>query len=608
MIRQEEQQYLDHVLSIVQKNQQRLAEKMGTNAQDMAGMNDYFWENYTEFDEYGYEMYDHSQAMKVGMTQQEEYEKERKRLHKMQDNPYFGRVDFCYEGEEEPETYYIGIGNLAGERAETPVVYDWRAPVSGLFYDFDRGPGHFIAPMGTMEGEITRKRQFKIRDGKLIYALESDMNIDDEILQKTLSEHTDAKLKSIVTTIQREQNRIIRDMSHKILVVQGCAGSGKTSIALHRIAYLLYHQRDKLKAAQVLVLSPNSIFGDYISRILPELGEENVCEMTLDDYAYKLLSEYGEAEDRYDEIERSLKGEWSEEIRYRKTKDFVSELDGFVLELEWDIVNIRDFTYDRITLDANRISKLFYEQFADVPILGRMDRISEYLIDEVETLRGKDMEEEDRLAVMEKMNNMYETRELPELYQRFLKKTGRPPMELRKGFIPYEDVYPMLYLKYAVCEMPKNLRVKHLIIDEMQDYSYLQYRLIQKMFRCSMTILGDRMQTMSEEQQDVLKFLPGIFGKEVFCVEMKKSYRSTTEIMKFASRYLGGSVPQDQECVERHGDLPVFRKAENAEEMWKLLAEDLRNVEAHTAAVLCLDQERANRTAANLELLGVEVH
>ena len=179
-----------------------------------------------------------------------------------------------------------------------PYVFDWRAPVSSLFYDYDKGPAQFKAPSGVICGEIVKKKQFKIKNGTIVYVLENDMNIDDEILQQALCEHADASLKSIVTTIQKEQNQIIRDKSHRILAVQGCAGSGKTSIALHRIAYLLYHNRSSLTASQVLILSPNSIFADYISRILPELGEENICELTLDVFAYHELKNYGEAEDR----------------------------------------------------------------------------------------------------------------------------------------------------------------------------------------------------------------------------------------------------------------------------------------------------------------------
>ena len=156
---------------------------------------------------------------------------------------------FCYEGEEASEVYYIGIGNLARNRAEDPYVFDWRAPVSGLFYDYDKGEAQFEAPAGILKGEITKKKQYKIKNGKILYVLESEMNIDDEILQQALLEHANASLKNIVTTIQKEQNTIIRDQSHRILAVQGCAGSGKTSVALHRIAYLLYHNRKNLNAS-----------------------------------------------------------------------------------------------------------------------------------------------------------------------------------------------------------------------------------------------------------------------------------------------------------------------------------------------------------------------
>lgn len=185
-----------------------------------------------------------------------------------------------------------------------------------------------------------------------------------------MSEHADASLKSIVTTIQKEQNSIIRDTTHRILAVQGCAGSGKTSVALHRIAYLLYHNRKNLSAAQVLILSPNSIFADYISRILPELGEENICEMTFDDFAYRELRSYGEAEDRYDEIEKRLHmdsmGDFlTEEADAKQTKEYVEELNAFALSLEWELMNFKDFHYKKMEMKESEISDLFYEKFAD---------------------------------------------------------------------------------------------------------------------------------------------------------------------------------------------------------------------------------------------------
>lgn len=604
--------YLDLVITILRQKIEEMDVKIAGNEKDIETMHDYFWENYTEFDEYGYERYDNSNALKARVLDREAYGRERMRYERMLYAPYFGRVDFCYEGETEPETYYIGIGNLAKRKAQTPYVFDWRAPVCGLFYDYDKGPAKFEAPAGVFHGEIIKKKQYKIKNGTLVFCIEHDINIDDEILQQTLSEHADARLKSIVTTIQKEQNTIIRDQSHKILAVQGCAGSGKTSVALHRIAYLLYHNRKHLHAAQILILSPNSIFADYISRILPELGEENICEMTLDDFAYRRLQEYGEAEDRYDEIEKSLHKQepedffianaWkpsTEEAEYKQTKEYIEELNGFILSLEWELIEIKPFRYHKIELKESRISDLFYEKLSDVPLLSRMEKIGEYLIDEEETLRNKDLPAEEKQEILQRLDQMYETKNLVDIYNRFLAESGRMPLDTSDGILRYEDVYPLLYLQYALFIPPKQAQVKHLVIDEMQDYSYLQYVLLEKMFDCPMTILGDQIQTIAEQTRDVLSFLPKIYGKDVHCIHLDKSYRSTSEIMEFAGRLTG---EQNIQTVVRHGEAPKIMHAKTKSEMYAQIAQDfMQDADADTIAVLCLDACHAKETAAELK-------
>lgn len=611
-----EEEYLALVLREVENKIASLDEKIQGSDKDIEHMQEYFWDNYAEFDEYGYELFDNNHAMQSSVMHKAEYIKDRHRYEKMADSPYFGRVDFCYEGEEESEIYYIGLANLARGRAVDPYVYDWRAPVGGLFYDYDKGPARFLAPAGQMEGEITRKRQYKIKHGRLVYAIESDINIDDEILQQALSEHADAKLKNIVTTIQKEQNQIIRDDQHRILAVQGCAGSGKTSVALHRIAYLLYHNRKNLSASSVLILSPNRIFADYISRILPELGEENICEMTLDDYAYRKLREFGETEDRYDYMEAVLHEDFDEgyfiaaalhrptaEAEYKQTKAYVEELNGFILTQEWELMEFKDFHYKKMLMSEEKITKFFYEKLADVPILSRMEQIAEFFIDEQETLRGKDFEEEVKQEIIEQFEKMYETRDVFVLYQRFLEVTGRERLDLSEGTIPYEDVYPLLYLKCVMTKPIARREVKHLVIDEMQDYSYLQYLLLEKMFDCPMTILGDKQQTMGEKARDVLEFLPQIFGKDVFVVHLNKSYRSTTEIMEFANRLIG---EETAESVTRHGKIPEVYKAKDSAEMYAKLAEELRRErDADTMAVLCLDMEQARAAEEAMRSQGI---
>lgn len=608
----EEEFYLKSVIEVLKEKIAGIDRKVAGNEKDIENMHEYFWENYNEFDEYGYELFDNSNALKARQKEQEEYRKERCRYERMLYSPYFGRVDFRYEGEDEPEIYYIGIASLARGRAEHPCVFDWRAPVSGLFYDFDKGPAGFLAPLGMVRGEITRKKQYKIKNGRLVYVLENEMNIHDEILQQALSEHADARLKSIVTTIQREQNGIIRDKTHRILAVQGCAGSGKTSVALHRIAYLLYHNRKSLTASQVLILSPNSIFADYISRILPELGEENICEMTLDDFAYRQLRQYGEAEDRYDEIEKLLHKEEGEEyflaksLRpstheavYKQTKAYVEELNGFILSLEWEIVNFKDIHYKKLEMKEQEISDFFYEKIGDVPILSRMEKIGEYFIDVAETLWGREMREEEKQEVLEKFYAMYETRDLLKLYNRFLEGTGRKTPDTGDGILRYEDVYPLLYLKFALFEPEKRREIGHLVIDEMQDYSYLQYVLLEKMFSCPMTILGDKMQTMAEGHQDVLEFLPKIFGKGVHVLYLNKSYRSTSEITAYASELAGEA---GGEGIDRHGEKPSLFPAKTEAELFHRLAKDLEEErEYDTLAVLCLDGDGAKEAYDRLK-------
>ena len=278
-------EFLPEVLGLIEKRLGEIDENIQAVRQDINSMNEYYWDNYTEMDQYGYEDYDNQQALKMQVNANQENWKMRRRLKRMLDAPFFGSVEFVYDGEDEPEDFYIGIGNFARERGALPLIYDWRAPVSSLFYDYDKGEASYEAPGGRMDGEILSKWQYKIRGGKMIYEFESDVKIDDDILKQELGANSDTKLKNIVRTIQKEQNAIIRNTKDKILAIQGVAGSGKTSVALHRIAYLLYHDREHLNSSNILILSPGGVFADYISHILPELGEEIIQEMSFDLFA-----------------------------------------------------------------------------------------------------------------------------------------------------------------------------------------------------------------------------------------------------------------------------------------------------------------------------------
>lgn len=598
-------EYLQYVLKCLNDRLAQADAAILEGEKEIEDMHEYYWENYTEMDQYGYEDYDNQQALFRQMNANEEQFRLRKRFKKMQDSPFFGRVDFRYDGDEEAETFYIGIGNLSESAGSLPLVYDWRAPVSGLFYDYDKGPASYEAPSGIFEGEVISKWQYKIRKGKMLYEFESDVKIDDEILGAELGSNGEVQLKNIVRTIQKEQNEIIRNTKDRIMVIQGAAGSGKTSVALHRIAYLLYHDRENLKSSNVLILSPNGVFADYISHILPELGEENIREMSFDLFAYRELKDIvGDCEDRYDQIEHTVLNPKIQDIcREKQSPEFVSKLDGFVLRLEDELMNFRDVEYRGCTLSEKEIIDLFYFKFLDVPLLSRMHSVAEYFIDQVETLRDRDLSDEEREEVMECFRSMYETRDCYVLYSRFLEKEGYRPLphcQIEKRRLRYEDVYPVLYLKYTLYQCRNHHGIKHVVVDEMQDYSWIQYLLIRKMFPCRMTILGDKAQTMEDETQDVLKFLPKIFGKDIRKIVMNRSYRNTMEVAQYANHLTG---IEDMELFERHGEPVDERTFSSTEEALETVLEKWlnRREEFETEALIFLTEREAEHAFLYIE-------
>ena len=603
--------YLEFVLEKLRERIQKISLSLAEGEKEIEGMHEYYWENYTEMDQYGYENFDNQQALLNQINTNQQQLKMKHRFKNMLDSPYFGRVDFQYEGEDEPETFYIGIGNFAEETGRTPLIYDWRAPVSGLFYDFDKGEASYQAPGGLMEGEITSKWQYKIRKGKMVYGFESDMKIDDDILKAELGANGDVQLKNIIRTIQKEQNAIIRNTKDRILVIQGVAGSGKTSVALHRIAYLLYHDRKNLKSSNILILSPNGVFSDYISHILPELGEENIQEMSFDLFAYQELRDTAaDCEDKYDMIEQAMKDlAVGERCREKQSGEFLDQMEEFLLILEDELMNFTNVEYRHYQIPSSRIIELFYEKFLDVPLLSRIEAVMEYLLDEYETLTGRDLSEEERPVFQEKFLKMYETRDLYRIYSRFLEYAGYAPLpqsSWEQRLLAYEDVYPMLYMKYKLLRPGNRRNIKHLVIDEMQDYSRMQYLILAKLFPCKMTILGDKAQTMDEKMQDVTRFLPKILGKDIRIIQMNKSYRNTVEIAEYAGKLAGMT---DMELFERHGKPVEEKKIVNREEALEKILQNLKlgEEEYETAAVLTMTQEEAGKIYRQLkEKLGEE--
>lgn len=494
----------------------------------------------------------------------------RDRIAKLKDSPYFARIDFREEQEEEGQPYYIG--RFAFQYENEPLVFDWRAPISGMFYDCEVGAAGFMAPAGWTAGELTRKRQFKIRNGVMEYALESSANVQDDVLQRELSHTSDEKMKSIISTIQREQNQIIRNEKEGTMIIQGVAGSGKTSIALHRIAFLLYRLKDRLTARNVTILSPNKVFGDYISGVIPELGEEPIYEMSFGELAeIQLEGVIGFEPDR-DPFETQDET-WSERVRFKSTLDFVSLMDQYIEQLPEFIFIPTDYVYGSFSAKGEWIRDRFLA-YGTCPVKKRLAMVADDIHDRFETDNIMEQEVPRPRTILKQLNSMLTMKDTLPVYKDFYKRMGIPEyfvMAARKT-LEWADVYPFLYLHSAFQGLKESHITRHLVIDEMQDYTPVQYAALNRMFPCRKTILGDFGQSVNPNHLHGLEDLRTIYDRAQF-VELNKSYRSTYEIMRFAKKIHHVSA---LEPVKRHGEPPALIPCLDAADEIRKIREAIR--------------------------------
>ena len=494
----------------------------------------------------------------------------RDRIAKLKDSPYFARIDFREEQEEEGQPYYIG--RFAFQYENEPLVFDWRAPISGMFYDCEVGAAGFMAPAGWTAGELTRKRQFKIRNGVMEYALESSANVQDDVLQRELSHTSDEKMKSIISTIQREQNQIIRNEKEGTMIIQGVAGSGKTSIALHRIAFLLYRLKDRLTARNVTILSPNKVFGDYISGVIPELGEEPIYEMSFGELAeIQLEGVIGFEPDR-DPFETQDET-WSERVRFKSTLDFVSLMDRYIEQLPEFIFIPTDYVYGSFSAKGEWIRDRFLA-YGTCPVKKRLAMVADDIHDRFETDNIMEQEVPRPRTILKQLNSMFTMKDTLAVYKDFYKRMGIPEYFVMAARMTLEwaDVYPFLYLHSAFQGLKESHITRHLVIDEMQDYTPVQYAALNRMFPCRKTILGDFGQSVNPNHLHGLEDLRTIYDRAQF-VELNKSYRSTYEIMRFAKKIHHVSA---LEPVKRHGEPPALIPCLDAADEIRKIREAIR--------------------------------
>lgn len=564
-------------------------------------------------------------AMKIQKRRHELTRKLEQKYEKMLLSPYFGRIDFQENGEEKSEKYYIGISNLMNDNCDF-LIYDWRAPVSGMFYDYEIGEAEFKCPEGVVNGKLTLKRQYKIKNSKIEYMFDSNIKIDDEMLQDILGKNTDSKMKAIVTTIQREQNRVIRNEEYKNLIVQGPAGSGKTSVALHRIAYLLYKHRDKITPENIVIFSPNEIFNDYISNVLPELGEDNMCQTTFKEYMHKALgSEL--MKENYCEMMEYILGSKKEvlyeerisSIKFKSSMEFIDTLKRYAAHVEKMDRNFADIIFrGTVIISSEDLYELFFKDYIQLPLKRRLQKIRErilFLMEPYERQRIEEVVDElkasgsyiDNVEVMERSivivkNEMkdiyYEINRrtefnLVEIYKKLFEKLElfseehcedkiceikRYTLEnLKAKRLNYEDQPPLLYLKGALGDLPKTSEIKYVIIDEAQDYTPLQYEIIYKLFKhANITILGDLDQSINPFMRlGDYSNISHIFPEDnTLMINLTKSYRSTMEITNFSRAMLNKTITAG--CVGRSGDKPLLLGFSDEQAIKERILEDIK--------------------------------
>ncbi|EQJ12274.1 helicase [Clostridioides difficile] len=486
--------------------------------------------------------------------------KVRDKINKIKDSPYFARIDFRLKDMDDESKYYIG--RFAFDYEDELIILDWRSPIASMFYDYEIGKAGYDAPIGWVDGEITRKRQFKIKNGKLEYALESSINIQDDILQKELSHTSDEKMKSIISTIQKEQNQIIRNDKADTLIIQGVAGSGKTSIALHRIAFLLYRFKDKISANNVIILSPNKVFGDYISNVLPELGEEPLCELSFENIAEVQLDRVINFESEKDPLEIN-DAKWSERVRFKSTLDFVKLIDDYIKQMPNKIFIPKDYTFGSFTAKSDWIQSRF-EAYNRYPVKKRLEKVAEDIHYKFESDNIMEEDLPKVKSILKSLNGMLTIKNTLTLYKDFFKQMNISNMFVMatKKTLEWSDVYPFIYIHAAYEGIQEDKIIRHVVIDEMQDYTPIQYAVINLLFKCKKTILGDFGQLVNPNHTHTLDDMKQLYNDGEL-VMLNKSYRSTFEIINFAKKIQDIS---SLEPIERHGEEPALLKCNNEQD------------------------------------------
>lgn len=530
-----ERNYLNKTVSLIRKKISKLGQELFDDDSKVLEFKKLIWDTHTEMDPNEMRSMMAESDLQVSIMQSKGNYLQR--LFRIQNKPYFGSIRFKEEGSEEEDNIYIGITHV--EDKLDYYVHDWRSPICSMFYDYETGPASYKAPSGIIKGNIIKKRQYIIEDAELKHIFDNDLNISDSLLQEVLAEESSDKMKNIVNTIQEEQNKVIRNTEDKNLIVEGIAGSGKTSVALHRIAFLLY-RIPNLTSSNVVVFTPNKVFSEYISNVLPELGEDNTYDMTFYDLLCQNINEYKDIENFTDFISRYYKGNVDnyDIIKYKQSDEIIKDINNYINNLLSTIKFNNKLEYDNfIEIDTEELNNMLNYKYNRFPLFERIKEISKRI-----TSNNYEGSTKNASSIEKKLKELLNIKlDLKDIFNNFYQSEySKYKDKVNDKYLYYEDACIFLYIKSLLVGFNTNHVIKEIVIDEAQDYNKLQYLIIKKTFKTSnYTILGDTNQTINPYYKyDSLEELTSIFESSKY-ITLTKTYRSTGKIIDYTNKILG---------------------------------------------------------------------
>ena len=593
---EKEQKFLDRVVTIIDDNISKLEKDCETGIEDVRKLSKYHWETRSEMDEIERAVTRNDVNHSAELTNIS-FSSLRK-LRKIRQNPFFGKIKVDFDGDQ--EDFYIGYESLLDEN-----VYKWTTPVADLYYKSKFGHTSYNAPAGKICCDLLERKQIKIKNQKIKRIVNTEIHITDDDLQNVLSKNSDGKMKNIVTTIQEEQNEVIRDLKDSRIIVQGCAGSGKTSVALHRLAFLLNNDA-RSNANNMLIFSPSDVFSSYISNVLPDLEEENALQTTFSDFANAYITEADRIETFTEFLSKYYDGKNTEEEnrmnQFKFSDDYRKALDKFIKNFVNNYRFKDDLVVDNFSIPASYLNNLLSND-QNSSLQEKIDMI----VDEICVLL------KNRITIKKTTIRNIVARELVKpafepkaTYNKFLvsdefkEVCKEEPHQVSRKLIEYPDLIGILYLNFEFMGYPKNSSIHHLVVDEAQDYSPLQMKMISKMFNgATITVLGDANQTINPyHKYESLEEMKKEMGQSARYIELNKAYRSSPEIMEYVKEILNNNKI---EAVRNETDNPVLVKDVDKDELFTTLIKDIKELKENGYERICVVTKSSKESNAIFE-------